>query len=87
MVFTLTPTQHNSGRGLLDQGATLWGSWVVKQLWLGDSNLENRIDTGENEFRQKGKEKEASVWFAGDTGYQTSDGPCPVFKGRFSSHI
>lgn len=87
MVFTLTPTQHNSGRGLLDQGATLWGSWVVKQLWPGDSNIENRIDTGENEFGQKGKEKEASVWFAGDTGYQTSDGPCPVFKGRFSSHI
>jgi hypothetical protein len=25
------------------------------------------------------------VWFAGDTGYQTSEGPCPVFKGK-STH-
>ena len=26
--FTLTPTQHFSGRGLLDRDQTLWGSWV-----------------------------------------------------------
>ncbi len=27
--FTLTPTQHFSGRGLLDRDQTLWGSWVI----------------------------------------------------------
>jgi len=32
-------------------------------------------------------EKEASVWFAGDTGYQTSEGPCPVFKGQLPLSI
>ena len=45
------------------------------------------MDTGESGVGQKGKEREASVWFAGDTGYQTSDGPCPVFKGRFFSPL
>jgi len=29
--FICAPAQHNSGRGMLDQGATLWASWVVKQ--------------------------------------------------------
>ncbi|KKD59862.1 hydrolase [Grimontia sp. AD028] len=27
--FTLTPTQHFSGRGLTDRDSTLWGSWVM----------------------------------------------------------
>jgi hypothetical protein len=63
----------------------LWGSWVVKQLWPDSSSFEKRMDTEESGVEQKGKEREASVWFAGDTGYQTSDGPCPVFKGRFFS--
>jgi len=27
--FTLTPTQHFSGRSLFDRNSTLWGSWVI----------------------------------------------------------
>ncbi len=27
--YTLTPTQHFSGRGLTDRDGTLWGSWVI----------------------------------------------------------
>jgi len=92
ITFTHTPTQHNSGRGVFDQGATLWGSWVVKQVWGGVGGLGDGFDGWENEdsiengkrekWREKEREREASVWFAGDTGYQTSDGPCPVFKGQ-----
>lgn len=70
--FTCTPTQHNSGRGLADQGATLWASWAVKQTWS-----EPVSNTQANEL----KDRVASVWHAGDTGYQSSNGPCPVFKG------
>src|SRR4051794_31621611 len=30
--FTCVPAQHNSGRGALDQGNTLWCGWVVEQF-------------------------------------------------------
>lgn len=81
ITFTCTPTQHNSGRSLLDQGMTLWASWAVKQVWeLAVDNITNEQDeTTEDTTKRKGKS--ANVWFAGDTGYQTSEGPCPVFKG------
>lgn len=44
--FTLTPTQHFSGRGLLDRDQTLWGSWVIegsdkKVFFSGDSGYFN----------------------------------------------
>ncbi|MGF1754704.1 MBL fold metallo-hydrolase [Vibrio makurazakiensis] len=29
IAYTLTPTQHFSGRGLMDRDETLWGSWVI----------------------------------------------------------
>lgn len=32
-------------------------------------------------WRDGEEEKVASAWHAGDTGYQTSEGPCPAFKG------
>ncbi|MCH2055707.1 MAG: MBL fold metallo-hydrolase [Thalassotalea sp.] len=40
--FTATPTQHFSGRGLLDRDETLWASWVInspesKIFFSGDS--------------------------------------------------
>jgi L-ascorbate metabolism protein UlaG (beta-lactamase superfamily) len=40
--YTLTPTQHFSGRGLTDRDSTLWGSWVIhapknKIFFSGDS--------------------------------------------------
>ncbi|KAF7376662.1 Metallo-hydrolase/oxidoreductase [Mycena sanguinolenta] len=60
-VFTCTPAQHNSGRGMLDQNWSLWCSWVVQQI------------------PEEGPAA-ASVYFAGDTGYQTAVGPCPAFK-------
>lgn len=82
ITVTLTPTQHNSGRGILDQCTTLWGSWVVKQAWSSAQD-ESEGDDKRGEGRGKaGKEKEAIVWFAGDTGYKTSEGPCPIFKGQ-----
>lgn len=78
IIFTCTPTQHNSGRNLIDQGTTLWASWGVKQIWDGgDTNKRDDIAGA------TGKGKLANVWFAGDTGYQTSEGPCPVFKGVY----
>ncbi|MCG9624794.1 MBL fold metallo-hydrolase [Vibrio mediterranei] len=32
ITYTLTPTQHFSGRGLTDRDSTLWGSWVINSL-------------------------------------------------------
>lgn len=84
VVFTCTPTQHNSGRGLHDQGATLWASWAVKQTWrepISDSGAAGNA-TQENDAQSV--ERVASVWHAGDTGYQSEAGPCPVFKGPSS---
>ncbi len=52
ITFTLTPTQHWSGRGLFDRYKTLWGSWAIKfnatgrNIWFGG-------DTGYNEVQFK----------------------------------
>jgi N-acyl-phosphatidylethanolamine-hydrolysing phospholipase D len=39
LTFTATPAQHSSGRGLFDQNARLWASWVIsgdgKRLFFG----------------------------------------------------
>ncbi|MFM2665977.1 MBL fold metallo-hydrolase [Vibrio mediterranei] len=42
ITYTLTPTQHFSGRGLTDRDSTLWGSWVINSqqanvFFSGDS--------------------------------------------------
>ncbi|MCY9874259.1 MBL fold metallo-hydrolase [Vibrio barjaei] len=42
ITYTLTPTQHFSGRGLADRDSTLWGSWVINSqqanvFFSGDS--------------------------------------------------
>jgi len=64
----------------------LWGSWAVKQFWSGVTDRDAGADNGGVKNGVKDKEREASVWFTGDTGYQTSDGPCPVFKGQLVRH-
>jgi hypothetical protein len=78
ITFTLTPTQPNSGRELLDQGVT----WGLGSLSRFGRCTGRRGQRGEEIGK---KEKETSVWFAGDTGYQTSEGLCPVFKCK-SAH-
>lgn len=30
LILTFAPAQHNSGRGVFDRNATLWGGWVVE---------------------------------------------------------
>ncbi|MGR5178459.1 MBL fold metallo-hydrolase [Vibrio mediterranei] len=42
ITYTLTPTQHFSGRGLTDRDSTLWGGWVINSeqanvFFSGDS--------------------------------------------------
>lgn len=69
--FTCVPTQHNSGRGALDQGTTLWCGWVVEQLLISKDEAE--VPT----IRRRG-----AVYHAGDTGYRRtprSTAICPVF--------
>jgi len=70
--FTCVPAQHNSGRGALDQGTTLWCGWVMEQL------LVSKDEADESRTKRKG-----AVYHAGDTGYRRtakSDAICPVFK-------
>ncbi len=70
--FTCVPAQHNSGRGALDQGATLWCGWVIEQL------LVSKDEAGSAKMRRMG-----AIYYAGDTGYRRttkSTAVCPVFK-------
>ena len=41
--LTLTPSRHFSGRGLTDNFATMWGSWVIKGK---DKNIYFSGDSG-----------------------------------------
>lgn len=48
--FVFTPSKHMSGRGLTDQKATLWGSWVIesqeqKIFFSGDSGYGSHFKT------------------------------------------
>ncbi|KAI9435417.1 Metallo-hydrolase/oxidoreductase [Lactarius indigo] len=62
--FVCTPAQHTSGRSIVDNRTTLWASWVVEQALPVT-------------LRGGGR---ASIYFAGDSGYMTSNGPCPIFE-------
>ncbi|TVY60908.1 N-acyl-phosphatidylethanolamine-hydrolyzing phospholipase D, partial [Lachnellula suecica] len=69
--FTCVPAQHNSGRGALDQGQTLWSGWVIEHLLI--TNDESSPTT----MRRRG-----AIFHAGDTGYRRtakSEAVCPVF--------
>ncbi|KAJ8079352.1 Protein-lysine N-methyltransferase efm4 [Marasmius tenuissimus] len=75
--ITLTPGQHQTGRGVFDRWKTLWGGWVVQSV------TKNGGDGGEGEETHG-----PSVYFAGDTGYRTvlagqdedKVPVCPAFK-------
>lgn len=70
--FTCVPSQHNSGRGALDQGQTLWCGWIIEQLLISKDEAE--VST---------TQRKGTIYHAGDTGYRRtakSDIICPVFK-------
>ncbi|KLO19612.1 Metallo-hydrolase/oxidoreductase, partial [Schizopora paradoxa] len=64
ITITCTPAQHTSGRSVMDRNTTLWCSWAIRQKSKGED----------------GKTLSANIFHAGDTGYMTPRGPCPVFK-------
>ena len=76
VAMTCTPSQHMSGRGILDHGSTLWSSWV-----LDAGNRKSQSESTPSRTLEK-------IFFAGDTGYRyvpkeakESDMPsCPVFQ-------
>lgn len=70
--FTCVPAQHNSGRGALDQGTTLWCGWVIEQLLVSKDEAET------SKTKRRG-----AIYHAGDTGYRRtakSTVVCPIFK-------
>jgi N-acyl-phosphatidylethanolamine-hydrolysing phospholipase D len=70
--FSCVPAQHNSGRGALDQGTTLWCGWVIEQLLVSKDEAES------SKTKVKG-----AIYHAGDTGYRRtakSSAVCPVFS-------
>lgn len=72
--FTCVPAQHNSGRGTLDQGSTLWCGWVVEQF------LHPKKE--ETDKSMVKRTRKGAVYHAGDTGYRRtakSEEVCPVF--------
>ena len=76
IAMTCTPSQHMSGRGVLDHATTLWCSWI-----LDAGAFSGAPGAGQPNDPKK-------VFFAGDTGYRyvpkeanESDMPsCPAFK-------
>jgi len=66
--FICTPAQHNSGRTIMDKGASLWASWVV------ETHVRKINSAAADELQR------VAVYFAGDTGYTTSTGPVSIFK-------
>lgn len=76
VAMTCTPSQHISGRGIMDHGSTLWCSWVLEAGAQGNTSA------------TAGLSPSKKVFFAGDTGYRyvpkeakESDMPsCPAFK-------
>ena len=74
--LTCTPSQHFSGRGVLDHGSTLWCSWVIE-------TIHSACLQGNNESNSSKK-----LFFAGDTGYRyvpkdRDEGEmpcCPAFR-------
>jgi len=48
----------------MDQQTTLWASWVIEQTVVAHDSSVKRV----------------AVYHAGDTGYHTTRGPCPIFK-------
>lgn len=56
--LTCTPSQHMSGRGILDQGCALWCSWTIEEVEAQSSPMASK-----NEWKK--------LFFAGDTGYRS----------------
>ncbi|KUJ12962.1 Metallo-hydrolase/oxidoreductase [Mollisia scopiformis] len=73
--FTCVPAQHNSGRGTLDQGSTLWSGWVIEQF------LHPKIE--ESDKLVVRRTRKGGIYHAGDTGYRRtakSEEVCPIFE-------
>jgi len=74
VTLTCTPSQHFSGRGVIDHGSTLWCSWVLETQPLEQQSALGGLNK--------------KLFFAGDTGYRyvpkdvnESERPCcPVFR-------
>ena len=65
--LTCTPSQHFSGRGLFDQGSTLWSSWVLETTAGGLSrNIFFAGDTGYRYVPEGAKDEDVPC--------------CPVFE-------
>lgn len=60
ITLTCTPSQHFSGRGILDRGKTLWCSWALQE------------GAGQ---KGRTPDKLHKLFFAGDTGYRTVPKP------------
>lgn len=54
--LTCTPSQHNSGRGVLDRAKTLWCSWAMQETTLQADSTTTNLHR---------------LYFAGDTGYRS----------------
>ncbi|KAG9232885.1 beta-lactamase superfamily domain-containing protein [Amylocarpus encephaloides] len=75
MRFTCVPAQHNTGRGTLDQGTTLWCGWIVEQLLSPKEKQPGDLTTDTKRI--------GAIYHAGDTGYRRSaksEEICPAFK-------
>ncbi|KAL6720347.1 hypothetical protein ACLMJK_002268 [Lecanora helva] len=58
VAITCTPSQHFSGRGVMDHGSTLWCSWVIQAISSTPSQANDK------------PAHSPKVFFAGDTGYR-----------------
>ncbi|KAL2350467.1 beta-lactamase superfamily domain-containing protein [Cryomyces antarcticus] len=66
-----TPSQHFSGRGLRDQGSTLWCSWVLEEV------LTEPVVTEGTLIQEVSPPRTRKLYFAGDTAYRGLPDPPP----------
>lgn len=95
--LTCTPSQHVSGRIFLDMMKTLWCSWIVEEVALEKTSIEQpsmeealpQRTAQDSPLSKEVPTRSRKLFFAGDTGYHTvpapdPSSPSPIHRSRIA---